>query len=241
MTFRRILAIDTATRTPGVAIGGEGGWWLQAADLGLGRGEAIVAVVQRGLAEAGWRGADLDGIAVAVGPGSYTGLRVGLAVAKTLAWAWDKPLAGVDTLMAMALTAGWAAPLVVAAIDARRGEVFGGVYAGASEPPVETLLPARALPIEELAGAAARLARDRAAGRAAAVGDGCHRYAEELARLSSVEYIWVPEATQLARAVAVGRLGRWMLAEGHRDDPVTLGARYLKATEAERRWQPKES
>ena len=67
------------------------------------------------------------------------------------------------------------------------------------------------------------------------------QYADTLARLSAMEYIWVPEPAQLARAVAVGRLGQWMLTEGHRDDPVTLGARYLKATEAERRWQPKES
>ncbi|MEW6048328.1 MAG: tRNA (adenosine(37)-N6)-threonylcarbamoyltransferase complex dimerization subunit type 1 TsaB, partial [Bacillota bacterium] len=118
---RRILAIDTATRTLSVALGDDGGWWLNVAGPGQGRGEALVALIQRGLAEAGWRGTGLDGIAVTVGPGSYTGLRVGLAVAKTLAWAWERPLVGVDTLMAMALAVGWAAPMVVAALDARRG------------------------------------------------------------------------------------------------------------------------
>ena len=238
MSGGRILAIDTATRTLGVALGGQAGWWLSAAQVGGGgRGEAIVEVIRRGLAEVGWRGADLDGVAVAVGPGSYTGLRIGLAVAKALAWAWERPLVGVDTLMAMALGAGWSAPLVVAAIDARRGEVFGGVYAGAAEPPVAVLEPARAMPVEELAEAARRHARARGVTVAAAVGDGCHRYAETLARLSELEYIWVPEVCQLARPVAVGRLGWWLLSEGRRDDPLTLGARYLKATEAERRWQ----
>ncbi|HEY8498400.1 MAG TPA: tRNA (adenosine(37)-N6)-threonylcarbamoyltransferase complex dimerization subunit type 1 TsaB [Limnochordales bacterium] len=241
MSFARILAIDTATRTLGVALGGEGGWWLGAAERGAGRGEAIVEVIRRGLAEVGWRGADLDGIAVASGPGSYTGLRVGLAVAKTLAWAWQKPLVGVDTLAAMALAVGWAAPVVVAAIDARRGEVFGGVFAGGGEPPVESLEPSRALPVDELAAAAVRHARARGAARAAAVGDGCHRYAATLAASSELEYIWVPESLQLARPVAVGRLGRWWLARGRRDDPVTLGARYLKTTEAESRWQPPRS
>ncbi|WP_324668173.1 tRNA (adenosine(37)-N6)-threonylcarbamoyltransferase complex dimerization subunit type 1 TsaB [Geochorda subterranea] len=237
MSGGRILAIDTATRTLGVALGGEAGWWLSSAHPGGGgRGEAIVEVIRRGLAEAGWRGADLDGVAVAAGPGSYTGLRIGLAVAKALAWAWELPLVGVDTLMAMALAAGWAAPWWWRP-STPGGRGLRRRLRRAAEPPVAALEPARAMPVEELAEAARRHARDRGVTVAAAVGDGCHRYAQTLARLSELEYIWVPEACQLARPVAVGRLGGWSLSEGRRDDPLTLGARYLKATEAERRWQ----
>ncbi|WP_324717294.1 tRNA (adenosine(37)-N6)-threonylcarbamoyltransferase complex dimerization subunit type 1 TsaB [Carboxydochorda subterranea] len=240
MAFERILAIDTSGPAAGVALFARDGWWVQTWQGLGGRGEQLTGVIDRALAEAGFRGQDLDGIAVAAGPGSYTGLRVGLAVAKTLAWAWQRPLAGVDTLAAMALGALWAAPVVVAAIDARHGEVFGGVYGRGQEAPVEAWWGPRAAPVEELARALGEVADRRGLERAAAAGDGCLAHRDALVRLSPVEYVWVPEQeSRIVQVVSVGILGRLQLETGRHDDPAALDARYLKATEAERRWLQK--
>lgn len=253
VSFERILAIDTSGRAVGVALGRGESWWVQLTPLWAGRGEVLVRAVERALAEVDWRGQELDGIAVATGPGSYTGLRVGLAVAKTLAWAWERPLAGIDTLAAMACGASWAAPMVVAAIDARRDEVFAGIFgtgghaAAARDPGVgrqapEAWVAPRALPVQELAAMVAEEATRRCVRRVAMAGDGCIAHRHVLERLAPVEYTWVPEPLRVAGQLqAVGMLGRWELSRGSGVDPLTLDARYLKATEAERRWRQKKS
>ena len=247
----RLLAIDTAGALAAVALLDEqgsparlkpagaapgGAWWVQAGSLGRRRGEAITRVIEEALAQAGWDPPVPDGLAVAAGPGSFTGLRVGLAVAKALAWAWERPLVGVDTLEAQAWAAAWAAPLVVSALDAGRGQVFAAVYRVAA---------GRPLPLETVAGPEAVGAGDwpgwlgpLVAGRAvAAVGDGCRAYRQRLERVDAA-WVWAPEEAEVSRVVALARLGAAYLAAGHRDDPRTLDARYLRATEAERRWPP---
>src|SRR5271167_499151 len=91
----------------------------------------LPAAVDELIAAAGIRIGDLKGIGVALGPGSFTGLRVGLSYAKGLAGAAGIPLAGIPTLDAMALTAGSVCPaeaLLCPILDARRGEVYAALY-----------------------------------------------------------------------------------------------------------------
>jgi tRNA threonylcarbamoyladenosine biosynthesis protein TsaB len=78
------------------------------------------------LAQAGWRLGDIDAFAAAAGPGSFTGVRVGLAAVKGLAESLGKSAAGVSNLEAVA----WfgTAPLRAAVLDARRGQIYGGLY-----------------------------------------------------------------------------------------------------------------
>lgn len=95
--------------------------------------EVLAPAVTRVLAEAGVRGTDLDGIAVGVGPGPFTGLRAGLATAAMLGFAWDVPVHGVRSLDALAHRAGVdafhrGAEEFVVATDARRREVYWGHY-----------------------------------------------------------------------------------------------------------------
>ncbi len=80
------------------------------------------------LAASGLSLAALDGVAVAVGPGSYAGVRAAVATAKALAWAAGLPLAAVGSLEALAFTAGPPPAVVAAALDARRDRVYGAVY-----------------------------------------------------------------------------------------------------------------
>lgn len=92
-------------------------------------GESILPLIERVLAEAGWSRSALDRIAVGVGPGSFTGLRVGIAIAQGISEGLEVPLIGVGSLEAMA----WAAPGEPAAsrcpvLDARRDEMFFALY-----------------------------------------------------------------------------------------------------------------
>jgi tRNA threonylcarbamoyladenosine biosynthesis protein TsaB len=111
-----ILAFDTATDVATVAFVRDG----EVLGERLSRAARVLRDVEDLLQEAGLERTDVEGIAVGTGPGSYTGLRMGLVTARTLAVALDVPVAGVSTLDALA--AG--APGVVPVIDAKRREVF---------------------------------------------------------------------------------------------------------------------
>jgi tRNA threonylcarbamoyladenosine biosynthesis protein TsaB len=144
-----IVAFDTATDVATSALVWDGEVLGELVSRPVSVLEDVDALLRRG----GVRDSQLEGIVVGIGPGSFTGLRMGLATARTLAFSFDVPLAGVSTLEALA--AG--APDAVPVIDARRREVFALV---AGEPTV--LAPAE-LPID--------------AGRSY-VGDGAVRYRE---------------------------------------------------------------
>lgn len=111
-----ILSFDTATDVATCALVRDGHV------LGERRSRAvrILADIDELLAEAGAAAGDVDRLVVGTGPGSYTGLRMGLVTARTLAFSLDVPVAGVSTLAALAAGAPGALPV----IDARRGEVF---------------------------------------------------------------------------------------------------------------------
>ena len=118
--------------------------------IGTGHAERLMAMVSDVLAEAAIAPREVDLIAATVGPGSFTGVRVGLSAALGLAQALGAPVCGVTTLEAVAasaLAAGAAAPLLVA-IDARRGEVHAQLFAGDGTP----LNAPALLPLAEAAG-----------------------------------------------------------------------------------------
>lgn len=132
-----ILAFDTATPaiTSAVCEGGDGGagFRVRASATAVdarNHGELLSPQISDVLASAGAAFGDLTHIAVGIGPGPYTGLRVGLATAHALAEALDIPCHGVATLDAIALASGREAPFI-AATDARRKEVFWAHYADA--------------------------------------------------------------------------------------------------------------
>lgn len=124
-----VLAIDTTGARCGAAVTDAGGRVLAFRDPVIGRGHAeqLMPIVEEALKEAGAGWPDLARIAVSVGPGSFTGLRVGVAAARGLALALGIPAVGVATLEALAEPFRHAGP-VLAAMDAKRGEVYLAVY-----------------------------------------------------------------------------------------------------------------
>lgn len=189
-----VLGFDTATHATAVGLRLRDGRTLEARDdpharAHPGHATRLLAMAAGLLAEAGLRWSALDRIAVGVGPGRFTGLRVGIATARGLAQALSVELACVsslDALAAGALSAEQEPACALAVIDARRGEVFVSPYElerGSAEigGAARALLEARLLRPEELAGAV-ELITSAAGGpaRCVAVGDGAVRYRAEL-------------------------------------------------------------
>jgi tRNA threonylcarbamoyladenosine biosynthesis protein TsaB len=125
----RVLAVETSTLAGGIAVlDGDVLVGQYVLDVRLTHSERLMVAVDRLLGDAGWTVRDLSGLAVAVGPGSFTGLRVGLSAAKGLAMALRIPVAGVPTLDAMAASLPFAALPVCPVLDARKGEVYASLY-----------------------------------------------------------------------------------------------------------------
>ncbi|GLK81549.1 tRNA (adenosine(37)-N6)-threonylcarbamoyltransferase complex dimerization subunit type 1 TsaB [Methylopila turkensis] len=144
----RVLAIDTALGAASAAVVETGDGAAPALvfskDMARGHAEALMPLVAQALESAGGLSA-IDRIAVTVGPGSFTGLRVGLACARALALAGATPIVGVSTLEALAAPSFGRGAAVAAAIDARHGRVFAQGFDAAGAPlAAPALLPAEA-------------------------------------------------------------------------------------------------
>jgi tRNA threonylcarbamoyladenosine biosynthesis protein TsaB len=216
----RVLALDTATLCASVALL-DGELVRAAGDAHADtHSEQLLPLIDRVLAEAGLRPADLDLVACGAGPGSFTGLRIGLATAKGLAFALGRPLVLVSSLAALAWPERGRA--VLALLDARKHELYAGVFAEDGAP----LAAERVLPPDRLE----EHARAAAGGRPlVVVGDGALAYPEVAARAGTV--LAGARATPDARAVAA--LAAAQLAAGGAADLYTAAPTYIRASEAE--------
>lgn len=125
----RVLAVETSTLTGGVALlDGDRVVTESVLDVRLTHSERLMVVIDRALADAGWELRELDGLAVAVGPGSFTGLRIGVSTVKGLALGAGLAVAAVPTLDAMAAALPYAGLPVSPVLVARKGEVYTSRY-----------------------------------------------------------------------------------------------------------------
>jgi len=202
----RFLTIDTSTPVEVVAVV-DGDRLMAVSERRVERGHAerLMEAVSTVLREAGVALENLDGIAIAAGPGRFSGLRVGMATAKGLAVSTGLPVWPVSTTETLAVSAPLCDGLILSAIDARRGEVYCALFDAARGR--ERLSEDAALGPQE----AACLALDAAGGRMVeAVGSGASRYAHEFKTVLGDD-LSVPE-----RSVDVG-------------DPVVLAALAARA------------
>jgi tRNA threonylcarbamoyladenosine biosynthesis protein TsaB len=190
-----VLGFDTATRATAVALMLDEHQMLRARDdpgaqEHPGHATRLLAMAGELLTTAGISWRSVERIAVGLGPGSFTGLRVGVATARGLAQSLSVELVGVSSSLALAKAALQTpvgepdAPVdgrVVAVIDARRGEVFAGAYRASGPDSAIELVPPRAIVPDQL-GSVIALAEEHGAGagRWLAVGDGAVRYRGEL-------------------------------------------------------------
>ncbi len=125
-----ILNIETATKNCSVAIAKNGTTILckETAELGYSHAEKLHVFIEEIIAEAGITINDLSAIAVSQGPGSYTGLRIGVSAAKGLCYALQIPLISVDTLLVLASKVDKKDGFIIPMIDARRMEVYSAIF-----------------------------------------------------------------------------------------------------------------
>jgi tRNA threonylcarbamoyladenosine biosynthesis protein TsaB len=225
----RVLAIDTSTEALSVALRDDQSTIERGLETARGHAEQILSLIDAVLGEAGVRLSQLDGIAAGVGPGSFTGVRISVAVAQGLSYGAGLPVVPITSLEALAFAAiETGADRVIACLDARMGEVYWGCFAA------EPLRGLRAL--GSLDVSAAGLVRLPSAGRYRGVGRGFTAY-PELAALLGVE-VDARSAAALPNAADMASLGARRLAAGEGLDPADLKPEYVRdkvaLTEAER-------
>ncbi len=224
-----VLAIETATPRCSVAVGHEAG--LKASfsvDRDRRHVEAVVPAVAAACRAAGVALADLDALAVDIGPGLFTGMRVGIATAQALGLALGLPVHPVSSLDVLAHPFRHAGPPVASVVDARRGEVFSAFYRQVPGG-VQRLTKPRVGSVEEL------LADLMATGEEClAVGDGALRYAEDLRALNTVEVadagLAFPSAASLVQLAHARALREEFV------NPWDVTPVYLRKADAEINW-----
>lgn len=173
----------------------------------------------------------IDAIAVAQGPGSFTGLRIGSATAKGLGLALDKPLVGVSTLEALAynLFATGEDWLICPIMDARRKQVYTAAYAFDKEQCLETVRKQDALPMEQWMEELNLIGRP-----VIFLGDGVPVYKEVIEQNARIPYAFAPAHLNRQRAAAVAALGCIYYKEGKIQSARDHGPDYFRVSQAER-------
>ena len=224
----KILALETSAKSVSAAVV-EDGMVLASAyqNIGLTHSVTLMPLVDAMLQHAALSAQDMGLIAVAAGPGSFTGLRIGISAAKGLAWALDLPCCGVSTLEAMAENVRNFDGTVICAMDARRQQIYNAVF-DCREGVLSRRCEDRAVALEVLAE---DIINDK--NRKIIVGDGaklCYTYLLEKGipcRMAGADSLY-------QKASGVGLLAQRMAAEGRTVTAQELRPVYLRLSQAER-------
>ena len=199
-------------------------------NTGMTHSQTLMVMAEDLLRQCGHTAADVTDVAVAAGPGSFTGVRIGVAAAKGLAWGKELPCWGVSTLEAMALSLGVFEGYVVCAMDARRSQVYNAIFE-AKNGELTRICEDRAISLADLEEELASLS-----GPKYAVGDGAELCCRTLPGL-----ILPPEHKRHQRAVGVALAALRKMAAGETADAAALTPNYLRLSQAERERLEKEN
>jgi len=228
----KILAIDTATSHLSVALlDGDAVLAHTHEEAALSHARLLIRAVDRVLASGGLTLANLHGLAVSIGPGSFTGLRVGLSTMLGFRTVTGLPLAAVPTLEALAWNVRRPAIAVCPVIHARAGEVYWARYRWDADGQLHCVQPECVGPLERLAEALE--------GPTLMVGEGWERHRDAVRRLlgsRNEEIVDAPLHAMAVSAVSVGLVGRRLLERGE-NAPIGLAPRYVQRAEAELNWE----
>jgi tRNA threonylcarbamoyladenosine biosynthesis protein TsaB len=227
----RVLGIETSWNTCGFAVVEDERLLGEALSGAAGRHvEESTAMISALLDEIPVALRDLDGVAVSLGPGSFTGLRIGLGTAKGICFGTGLPLAGVPTLDCMAESLCPWDGYIVPVRDARRGEIYMASYRSRGGL-VERLSDYRALTPGAAVEEVAALAADD---RTVVAGDALVRYGEFLRDRLSSGVVFGEEGRGMPHPATVARIGVRMFREGRTLDLGRSEPLYVRPSEAER-------
>lgn len=248
----RILALDTSGPVAAVAVAEQaddgqakliGGFRLQS---GFTHSQTLMPMLEHMMSLAAIDLSSVDYVAVAAGPGSFTGLRIGASCAKGLAFALEKQIVPVPTLDAMAYQMAGVQGLVCPMMDARRSQVYAGVYVFEGSDTMTALLTPCAIAVTELIPAINRLFAERfgteaahaggahpAAPAVSLIGDGVPVYFDTLREGLRAPYGRAPFHRDRQSAEAVCALAFRLVREGKAVDADTFAPVYLRPSQAE--------
>jgi tRNA threonylcarbamoyladenosine biosynthesis protein TsaB len=225
----RILSIDTTSVAGSVALSEDDELITQEQQGACGtHSERLIPSINHLLNIAGWQRTDIQGIAVAIGPGSFTGLRIGLAAAKGMALALGCPIAGVSSLESLAQNGRGFAGTVIPLIDARRGEIYAAAWRVGLDGDMKQLMDELVAPPDQLVKFLSKIKGDLLL-----VGDGAIAYGDYLCKgLRGRAY--VAKGSQVRPcAINLAALSWKRLAKGCGDDLVMLVPNYIRRSDAE--------
>ena len=231
-----ILGIETSGHTGGVALVKDG-QVISEAVTGVERthSERLMPALDWTLKSSGWQYDDLCGISVSVGPGSYTGLRIGVVTAKALGFGLGIPVVGVGTLKSLAYNTAGTGGVSVSLIDARRSRVYWSAWVFEDGDDDGLCLVEDSLEtIDLVCQRLAEIEGERPGEKYCFLGSGAERYRAPLIESLKSGALAQPGLVQ-PRAASVALLGSRRLSKGDSDDVDSLEPRYMRLSEAELR------
>ncbi len=231
----KILAIDTSAKAASVAVCEDGGLLCEMlVNNRITHSETLLPMVQSMLQCSRLALEEIDALAVSTGPGSFTGLRIGIAAIKGLSYALDKPCIPVSTLEALAHNLLDAEGVICPVMDARCNQVYNALFT-CQNGMLSRLCPDRALMIEEL-----QTELETLGSPVFLVGDGAQMCYNKLYQQSDKIRLASP-VTVMQRASSVGCIAAGLLARGQTVSSAALAADYLRLPQAERELRKKQS
>ena len=223
-----ILALESSATACSAALTRDGELVAQNwQNSGLTHSRTLLPMVDSLLKNSGQTLDGVDVIAVAAGPGSFTGIRIGVSAAKGLAFAADKPAVGVSTLAAMARNVAWMDGLIVCAMDARRQQVYNALFQ-AENGRLTRLTPDRAISLEDLAAEIKADARPKII-----VGDGARLCYNDLSE-RGISCRMAPAHLVMQNAVSVALEAEELAGAGQLLTAQELQPVYLRPAQAQR-------
>jgi len=226
------LAIDSSTNAGSVALISEDGLigenLLNLTDT---HSQRLMPQLVNLLEESGYKPQDLEGIGVGLGPGSFTGIRIGLTTAKTLAQALEIPMIGISTLEAMAYNLKYTSAYLCPMIDGRRDRVFTALYKG--EDYLEAQSQESLIAIDNLLTELVDIEED-----IYFIGEVANKHRDKIIKVIKNPK-FVSSSFNLPKASIIGELSLRRLLEGKVDNLFTLTPNYLKRSQAEIQWEKK--
>lgn len=174
---------------------------------------------------------DIDGYVVSKGPGSFTGLRIGMATVKGLAQGTDKPFIGISTLDALAYNLAYTSGIICPIMDALRDNVYTALYKFENEE-LKQLTDYMAIHIDELIS----MLKEHPTPNVTFIGDGIPKFREKLSESFENVY-FAPAHLNVAKAASLGELGLLKLKNGESDNLLSFAPIYLRKSQAEREYE----
>jgi tRNA threonylcarbamoyladenosine biosynthesis protein TsaB len=226
----KLLALDTATRSCSVAVTHDGSL---SAELTIVKNQThskhLMELIHSVLQIADFRLADLDGLAVTIGPGSFTGLRIGISTIKGLACALARPVVGVSTLEALAWQCGQTSYLICPLLDARKGEVYGATYRFNKGQLIQKTGPRAMIPEAVV---------ENIKSPCVFIGTGARLYRRDILAATGGLAHFVPAGQNMIRASSVAFLSMPKFEANDTDEVAGLVPHYIRKSDAELNFGP---